>query len=124
MARRRRNRKPLDLTPQVIKIDSMAHDGRGVGRGDDGKVVFVDYALPGETVRYVPVANKKSFLFGTTIEVLEALEHRIEPKCEVFGQCGGCVLQHLDEKVQIHYKQQQLLENFKKIGGVFNTVFI
>ena len=118
MARRRRNRKPIDTTPQVIKIDSLAHDGRGVGRGDDGKVVFVDYALPGETVRYVPVANKKSFMFGSTIEVLEPSEHRIEPKCEVFGQCGGCVLQHLDETVQITYKQQQLLENFKKIGDV------
>ncbi|MCL4142821.1 UNVERIFIED_CONTAM: hypothetical protein GTU68_065980 [Idotea baltica] len=96
----------------------MAHDGRGVGRDEDGKVVFVDYALPGEKVRYVPVENRKSFLFGSTIEVLEKSEHRVEPKCEVFGECGGCVLQHLDERVQIKYKQQQLLENFKKIGGV------
>ena len=118
MARRRRNRKKLDTTPREINIESLAHDGRGVGRGEDGKVVFVDYALPGEKVIYVPVMNRKSYLFGSTIEVLEASEHRIEPKCEVFGQCGGCVLQHLDENVQIKYKQQQLLENFKKIGGV------
>lgn len=115
---RRRNRKKLDLTPREINIDSMAHDGRGVGRGEDGKVVFVDYALPGEKVVYVPVMNRKSYLFGSTVEVLEPSEHRIEPKCKVFGECGGCVLQHLDEKVQIQYKQQQLLENFKKIGGV------
>lgn len=118
MARRRRNRKQLDLTPREIQIDSMAHDGRGVGRGEDGKVVFVDFALPGEKVLYVPVMNRKSYLFGTTLEVLEPSEHRIEPKCVVFGDCGGCVLQHLDEKVQIKYKQQQLLENFKKIGNV------
>ncbi len=118
MARRRRNRKKLDLTPREIHIESMAHDGRGVGRGEDGKVVFVDFALPGEKVRYVPVMNRKSYLFGTTIEVLEPSEHRIEPKCAVFGDCGGCVLQHLDEQVQIKYKQQQLLENFKKIGNV------
>lgn len=118
MARRRRNRKKLDLTPREITIESVAHDGRGVGRGEDGKVVFVDFALPGERVRYVPVMNRKSYLFGTTIEVLEASEHRIEPKCAVFGDCGGCVMQHLDEKIQIQYKQQQLLENFKKIGDV------
>ncbi len=115
---RRRNRKKLDLTPREIQIESMAHDGRGVGRGEDGKVVFVDFALPGEKVRYIPVMNRKSYLFGTTIEVLEPSEHRIEPKCAVFGDCGGCVLQHLDENVQIKYKQQQLLENFKKIGDV------
>ena len=118
MARRSRSRKQLDLTPREIQIDSMAHDGRGVGRGEDGKVVFVDFALPGEKVLYVPVMNRKSYLFGTTIEVLEPSEHRIEPKCPVFGDCGGCVLQHLDENVQIKYKQQQLLENFKKIGDV------
>jgi 23S rRNA (uracil1939-C5)-methyltransferase len=115
---RRRNRKQLDLTPREIQIDSMAHDGRGVGRGEDGKVVFVDFALPGEKVLYVPVMNRKSYLFGTTLEVLEPSEHRVEPKCPVFGDCGGCVLQHLDESIQIKYKQQQLLENFKKIGDV------
>ena len=118
MARRRRKRKQLDKTPQEIQIDSMAHDGRGVGRDQEGKVVFVDYALPGEKVIFVPVENRKSFLFGSAIEILEPSEHRVEPKCAVFGECGGCVLQHLDEKVQLKYKQQQLLENFKKIGGV------
>lgn len=118
MARRRRNRKQLDKTPREISISSMSHDGRGVGRDEEGKVVFVDYALPGEKVVFVPVENRKSFLFGSTIEVLEESEHRVDPKCEVFGQCGGCVLQHLDENVQIKYKQEQLLENFKKIGAV------
>ena len=111
MARRRRNRKQLDMTPREIVIDSLAHDGRGVGRDADGKVVFVDYALPSETVRYVPVMHRKSYLFGSTTEVLSASEHRVQAKCAVFGQCGGCVLQHLDEKVQIQYKQQQLLDH-------------
>ncbi len=118
MSRRRRKRKSLDKTPREINIESIAHDGRGVGRGDDGKVVFVDYALPGEKVRFVPIENRKNFLFGSTIEVLEPSEYRVEPRCSVFGECGGCVLQHLDAKVQIDYKQQQLLENFKKIGNV------
>ena len=85
MARRNRRRKQLDTTPQETEIDSLAHDGRGVGRDADGKVVFVDYALPGEKVRFVPVMNRKSYLFGTTIEVIEPSEFRVEPKCEVFG---------------------------------------
>ena len=118
MARRRRQRKQLDTTPQEIRIDSLAHDGRGVGRDADGKVVFVDYALPGEYVRFVPVMHRKSYLFGSTVEVLEPSEFRVQAKCDVFGQCGGCVLQHLQADKQIDYKQQQLLENFKKIGNV------
>lgn len=115
---RRRKRKQIDQTPKDIRIDSLAHDGRGVGRDEQGKVVFVDYALPQEHVRYKPLMHRKSYLFGSTIEVLEASEHRVLPKCEVFGECGGCVLQHLDAPIQIQYKQQQLIENFKKIGGV------
>lgn len=115
---RRRKRKQIDQTPREINIESMAHDGRGVGRDAEGKVVFVDFALPGERVLYRPLENRKSFQFGTTLEVLEPSEHRVDPKCAVFGECGGCVLQHLDEKVQIQYKQQQLLENFKKLGDV------
>lgn len=118
MGRRRRKFKPLDLTPKEIVIDSIANDGRGVGRTDGGKVVFVDYALPGERVMMVPVQNRKSHDFAKAVEVLESSEHRVEPKCAVFGECGGCVLQHLDEPIQIKYKQEQLLENFKKIGGV------
>ncbi len=118
MARRRRQRKQLDTTPQEIHVDSMAHDGRGVGRDEEGKVVFVDFALPGERVEYVPVMRRKGQLFGSTTKVIEPSEYRIEPKCEVFGECGGCVLQHLDADKQIEYKQQQLAENFKKIGNV------
>jgi len=90
MARRRRKRKQLDKTPREIDISSMAHDGRGVGRDEEGKVVFVDYALPGEKVVFVPVENRKSFLFGSAVEVIEKSEHRVDPSCEVFGQCGGC----------------------------------
>ena len=112
MTRRRRNRKPLDTTPRETVIDSIAHDGRGVGRSKDGKVVFVDYALPGEKVRYVPVMNRKSYLLGSTIEVLEKSEHRVEAQCAVFGECGGCVLQHLDEKIQIQYKHTSCQVNW------------
>ncbi len=117
MARRRRRQK-IDPTPQTVNIDSLAHDGRGVGRDAEGKVVFVDYALPEEQVEFVPQMKRAGHLFGTTQTVLQKSAHRIEPRCEVFGQCGGCVLQHLDADKAIEYKSEQLLENFKKIGNV------
>ncbi|MDG1904232.1 MAG: 23S rRNA (uracil(1939)-C(5))-methyltransferase RlmD [Arenicella sp.] len=115
---KRRNRQKIDPTPQIVNIDSIAHDGRGVGRDPEGKVVFVDYALPGEQVEFVPHMKRAGHLFGTTQEVLKASEFRIEPRCEVFGQCGGCVLQHLEADKAIEYKSEQLLENLKKIGNV------
>ncbi len=115
---KRRFRQKINPTPQVVKIHSLAHDGRGVGYDADGKVVFVDFALPGEQVEFVPHMKRAGHVFGTTSEVQIASEFRIEPRCEVFGQCGGCVLQHLDADKAIEYKSEQLLENLKKIGNV------
>jgi len=104
--------------PAEISIDSLSHDGRGVGRDSNGKVTFVDFALPGERVLYQPLRGRKGVGLGTTIEVLEAAENRINPKCEYFGICGGCSLQHLDSKDQIDAKQEQLISNLEKIGHV------
>ena len=101
---RRRSRKKVDPTPKLIDIDSMAHDGRGVGRDENGKVVFVDYALPTERVEYQEVMHRQSHLFGTTLNVIDPSEHRVEPRCGVFGACGGCVLQPLDPAKQLEYK--------------------
>jgi len=125
MARRRQNRsnkksssKNKPIVIKEIAIDSLAHDGRGVGRDTEGKVVFVDGALPDETVSYSELESRKKFSKGTTVEVIEKSAHRVEPKCEVFGKCGGCALQHLSADQQIIYKQQHLLENLEKIGEV------
>ena len=118
MGKSRRSRSRIDTTPKQTTIRSLAHDGRGVGQDPEGKVVFVDGALPGETVMYQEVMQRKHHLFARTLEVLTPSEHRVDPRCPVFGQCGGCVLQHLHPERQIHYKEQQLKENFSKIGHV------
>ena len=121
MARRRKKTNNLNSVGNDVKeirIHSLAHDGRGVGKDEQGKVVFVDGALPDENVRYEVIENRKRFAKGKVLEVLEASIHRVEPRCKVFGKCGGCSLQHLNEQQQIIYKQQQLIDNLKKIGEV------
>ncbi len=115
MARRRRNRLPAE--PVRASIDNMAHDGRGVTRVND-KTVFIDGALPGETVLFTYTAQHRRFDEGAAIEVIEASPHRVEPKCPHFGVCGGCSLQHLDPSEQINAKQQILLDNFTHLGKV------
>ena len=101
-----------------VRIESLAHDGCGVGRDENGKVVFVDGALPDEMIHYKETENRKRFARGAIVEVLEPSIHRIEPRCQVFAKCGGCSLQHLSAQQQIVYKQQQLTDNLKKIGRV------
>ncbi len=103
---------------QEIVIDTLSHDGRGVGRTATNKVVFVEGALPNERVKYTPLESKKNFSTGVVAEVLDASNLRVDPKCKVFGRCGGCAIQHLDPEEQILHKQKQLLDNLTRIGNV------
>lgn len=110
-------RKSVSTTPFELAVDSLAHDGRGVGRYED-KVVFVDGALPGERVRAVRRKRKRAYDIARLEEVLEASPERVTPLCRHFEQCGGCRLQHLEVEAQLRVKQEALAENLKRIGGV------
>src|SRR5690606_14806951 len=113
-----RSRKPrLPAEPVELVIDSLSHDGRGVGH-IEGKAVFVDGALPGERVRSRLVAKHKTYDEGVVETVLEASPLRVEPRCAHAGVCGGCSLQHLAPAAQIDAKQQVLLDNLAHIGKV------
>ncbi|GAB6040739.1 23S rRNA (uracil(1939)-C(5))-methyltransferase RlmD [Endothiovibrio diazotrophicus] len=118
MARRRRSRKQrLPADPVEATIDSMAHDGRGVAHLE-GKAVFIDGALPGERVTFFYTSQRRSHDEGKVEAVLDPAVDRVAARCEAFGLCGGCALQHLEEGAQIGFKQQTLLENLKRIGKV------
>jgi 23S rRNA (uracil1939-C5)-methyltransferase len=115
-SRRRKGRK-FSAEPVKTKIDSLSHDGRGVAHIED-KAVFIDGALPGEEVMFVYTGKRKNYDEGKVEQVLTASPDRVEAKCEHFGICGGCSLQHLDPEKQILAKQDTLLENFDRIGKV------
>ena len=100
-----------------LEIHGLSHDGRGVGRLD-GKAVFVNGALMGETVRVRQIGRNRHFDEAVTLEVLKASDDRVVPRCQHFGVCAGCVLQHLAEDKQIEAKQQVLIENLARIGHV------
>jgi 23S rRNA (uracil1939-C5)-methyltransferase len=98
-------------------IVDLAHDGRGVARLD-GKVVFIDGALPTERVRFRIAKRRRRMDEAELIEVLTASTDRVVPRCAHFGVCGGCALQHLSAAAQVAAKQTQLLENLQRIGSV------
>ncbi len=113
----KRRRKQLPPEPVAAVIDSMTHEGRGVGH-IDGKAVFIDGALPGEEVLFKYTAINKNYDEGETVELLRTSPHRVEPGCPHFGICGGCSLQHLAAEQQVQLKQQQLLDNLQRIAKV------
>src|SRR5262245_7252959 len=103
--------------PERVRIDALSHDGRGVAHVD-GKAVFVPGALAGEEVRVQRTRRHRGYDEARLLEILTASEARVTPRCEYFGVCGGCALQHLDQRAQLEAKQVVLIESLKRIGGV------
>lgn len=114
MARRKR-RERVPQEPVTAGIESLSHDGRGIARLD-GKTVFVDGALAGETVRYQYTRLHRKYDEGRTLEVLRASPDRVEPGCAHAGICGGCSLMHMAPDAQLRLKQATLAEHFDHFG--------
>ena len=102
---------------EEAEIVDLAHDGRGVARVA-GKAVFIDGALPGERVRFRVLKRRRQLDEAGLVDVLAASPDRVVPRCQHFGICGGCSLQHLAPAAQLAAKQKQLLENLQRIGNV------
>ncbi len=98
-------------------IESLNHDGQGVAR-IDGKAVFIDGALPGETVRFRYHNKHKTYDTGRVFEIIQASPDRVVPRCPHFGVCGGCSLQYLRPEAQLAAKQQILKDALQRIGKV------
>ncbi len=110
--------KPIrDAVPERVHIESLDAEGRGVARVD-GKVLFVDGALPGEEVMARRTEKHKTFERAETVALLKTSSLRVTPPCPHFGLCGGCSLQHLDVSAQVAIKQRQLEDNLWRIGKV------
>lgn len=101
----------------IVKIESLDLEGQGVTHVD-GKVVFVDGALPEETVEIEIVRRKKSFDKARLLRVIKSSSQRVVPACPHFGVCGGCVMQHLHADAQVAIKQRVLEDNLQRLGKV------
>ncbi len=110
MPRRRRE-------PETATIAAVTHDGRGIA-SDVGKKAFVAGALTGETVRFVRRKSRRNFDECELLEVLRASPDRIAARCDAFGRCGGCALQHVTPRMQRDIKAQTLRDNLERIGRV------
>lgn len=101
----------------------MAHGGSAVGR-DEGRVIFVPYAIPGETITAQMTQDKGRFAVALPVEILEASSSRVIPRCKHFGigKCGGCHWQHIDYPAQCLFKQQIVADQMRRLGGFTDAV--
>lgn len=101
----------------VAKVESLDHEGRGVARVE-GKAIFIEGALPGERVEYASYRKKPKFEQATMLRAITQSAQRVTPRCEFFGVCGGCSMQHLEASAQVAAKQRVLEDNLWHIARV------
>jgi 23S rRNA (uracil1939-C5)-methyltransferase len=106
-------------TKQVFKnvevIDTAAK-GKSVGKAPDGRVIFLSNTVPGDVVDVQTLKKRKAYYEGKAIAFHNYSNKRTQPKCEHFGTCGGCKWQDMDYRFQLQYKQNEVVNNLKRIG--------
>lgn len=100
----------------TLKISALSSDGAGIARTDKG-IIFVQGALPGETVKAKIVARKKDFMIADTVEVETPSHGRTTPRCKYYGKCGGCQLQHANYSTQLKLKADIVIDAMTRLGG-------
>lgn len=110
------------MTELIVRLTGFAYGGEALGRLEDGRMVFVPFALPGELVRVQLVEEKRGYARARLLEVLEASPERIQPRCAHFGVCGGCHYQHLPYEAQLRAKSAILRDQLERIGGIKHPV--
>jgi 23S rRNA (uracil1939-C5)-methyltransferase len=108
--------KRESVGPAVL-VESLDQEGRGVAHVD-GKVIFIEGALPGELVEFASYKRKPHYEFAEVRRIVRSSAARVVPRCRYFGVCGGCSMQHLDPRAQVAAKQRVLEENLARIGKV------
>jgi len=110
------------MTDNVLKIESMDLEAQGVAHRADGKVVFVEGALPFEAVRANIHRKKNNWEMGSLLQVVHESSQRVRPGCPHFGlhagACGGCKMQHLEANAQVAVKQRAMEDNLWHLGKV------
>jgi len=103
----------------------MAHGGEAMARAPNGRVIFVPYAIAGETARVEIVETKHGFARGRIVEILEPAPQRIAPRCPHFppspgvrptSYCGGCQWQHMTYRAQLDFKTQIVRDQFARVA--------
>jgi len=111
-----------ELPEGWLRVRSLDMDAQGIARRPDGKVVFIEGALPGELVSVKVGRRKNNWEQATVTEIHHSSSQRVTPGCPHFGlhqgACGGCKMQHLDAVAQVAIKQRVLEDNLWHLAKV------
>jgi 23S rRNA (uracil1939-C5)-methyltransferase len=92
--------------------------GKAIAKAPDGKVIFINNAVPGDVATIQTTKKKSAYYEGTAISFSSFSEKRTEPVCSHFGTCGGCKWQNMSYEHQLYYKQKEVENNLRRLGGL------
>lgn len=105
----------------IVTCEDLTHEGSGVAKVNNYPL-FIPYLLPGEKAKIKVVKVNKNFGYGKLLTLNKRSEHRVEPPCNVFYQCGGCQIQHMTYEAQLVMKQNYVKNSLNRIGKIADVI--
>ena len=106
---------------KIIKIEDISVNGEGIGKAD-GYPLFVKDAIIGDVIEAKATKVKKNYGYGRMMKIIEPSPDRVQAKCPVARQCGGCQIQELSYEKQLEFKTKKVRGNLERIGGFASEV--
>lgn len=101
-----------------IEVIDAGAKGKSVAKAPDGRVIFINNAVPGDIVDVQTFKKRKAYFEGTATNFHTLSNRRTKPQCEHFGICGGCKWQHMGYEHQLYFKQKEVENNLVRLGGL------
>ena len=111
---RKRRKEPIKI--EGLEVIDISDKGKSIAK-HDGKVIFIEGAIPGDVCDVQIFKKRRKYLIGKVEKIRKLSEHRTEAKCEHFGICGGCKWQHMKYDAQLKFKENKVMENLRRISG-------
>ena len=105
----------MNTDKNKIEIIDMDISARGIGK-TNGKAVFIQGAVTGDTVTYEVVSSKKRYDTAKLIDVVSSSPRRTAPKCDAYGKCGGCSFLHVSRELELDIKRKAVEASFRRSG--------
>ena len=99
-----------------VSVTDAGAKGKTIGKAPDGRVIFLSNTVPGDVVDVTTTKKRKSYFEGVATVFHQLSEKRVTPECQHFGTCGGCKWQDMGYEHQLHYKQNEVENNLRRIG--------
>ncbi len=111
----RKNRKQVFENIEVIDAGAK---GKSIAKAPDGKIIFLNNAVPGDVVDIQTTKKRKAYYEGAATVFHKKSEKRVPPACKHFGTCGGCKWQFMGYEHQLAYKEQEVINNLTRLGKI------